>query len=272
MSKTMSNHGVLCDRQIEQELNEGNIVIEPFHPEQVSNCSYDVRLGEFYYANDKPPACYNPWSLEHTHRYWGKAKQAQVAGTEDAAALGLRAGDRYIRLKPGQSILAHTQEFIGGKGFITTMMKARSSAGRSNVTVCKCAGWGDIGYCNRWTMEVTNGCTCDVILPVGARIAQIVFFYSSTPNKPYVGKYQGHYQGLDELIRAWTPESMLPKLNLETIQAEPATAASKLNLETIQAEPTPQRDSPETIQAPCGDVLETERRLNGHWPVNAPVN
>ncbi|MCX8513508.1 MAG: hypothetical protein ORN26_00305 [Candidatus Pacebacteria bacterium] len=43
-------------------------------------------------------------------------------------------------MRPGETILAHTNEFIGGRNHITTMMKARSSMGRSFIEVCKCAG------------------------------------------------------------------------------------------------------------------------------------
>ena len=50
----------------------------------------------------------------------------------------------YEDLHPGETILAHTQEFIGGRECVTTMMKARSSLGRVFVAVCKCAGWGDV--------------------------------------------------------------------------------------------------------------------------------
>lgn len=58
--------------------------------------------------------------------------------------------DRIIWITPGETILAHTNEFIGGCKSVTTMMKARSSLGRNFIEVCKCAGWGDVGYINRW--------------------------------------------------------------------------------------------------------------------------
>lgn len=57
------------------------------------------------------------------------------------------------------------------------MMKARSSIGRNFIEVCKCAGWGDVGYINRWTMEITNNSSHYAIpLVVGRRIGQIIFF------------------------------------------------------------------------------------------------
>ena len=89
-------------------------------------------------------------------------------------------------------------QYIGGRETVTTMMKARSSMGRNFIAVCKasadlffcnlffvsnhcyqCAGWGDIGYINRWTMEITNNSRYySIPLVVGRRIAQIVFFDS----------------------------------------------------------------------------------------------
>ena len=115
----------------------------------------------------------------------------------------------------GETILAHTIEFIGGKNYITTMMKARSSMGRNFIEVCKCAGWGDVGFTNRWTMEITNNSRHYVIpLVVGRRIAQIVFMKTGAiAGADYTegGKYQGT-GNIRELKREWKPRMMLPKL------------------------------------------------------------
>ena len=45
--------------------------------------------------------------------------------------------DRIIWIKPGETILGHTLEYIGGRHTITSMMKARSSMGRNFIEVCK---------------------------------------------------------------------------------------------------------------------------------------
>jgi dCTP deaminase len=84
--------------------------------------------------------------------------------------------------------------------------------------VCKCAGWGDVGYINRWTMEITNNSRHYAIpLVVGRRIAQIVFFETGhILNNDYSssGKYQSH-QDLTKMKKEWNPSSMLPKLYLD---------------------------------------------------------
>ena len=123
-----------------------------------------------------------------------------------------------IWISPVESILAHTIEFIGGRTTVTTMMKARSSMGRNFIEVCKCAGWGDIGYVNRWTMEITNNSrNYSIPLVVGRRIAQIVFFDSDgTDGTDYAkgGKYQSSLD-VNEVKKMWTPYDMLPRMYLD---------------------------------------------------------
>jgi dCTP deaminase len=97
--------------------------------------------------------------------------------TKSPPLKGIKPSDELIWIFPGETILAHTQQFLGGRKNVTTMMKARSSMGRNFIEVCKCAGWGDVGYYNRWTMEITNNSLhYSIPLVVGRRVAQIVFF------------------------------------------------------------------------------------------------
>lgn len=91
--------------------------------------------------------------------------------------------------------------------------------GRNFIEVCKCAGWGDIGYVNRWTMEITNNSRYySIPLVVGRRIAQIIFFdtVGTVGKRQYgdSGKYQGS-QSVEELCQNWTPTDMLPKMYLD---------------------------------------------------------
>lgn len=209
--------GVLSSSDILREIKDGNIVIrDPINPnvlDQVSNSSFDVTLGRYYYTCDNTVKMVNPWNKDHITSYWKHLNEANTVANEvESDTTGVPIGQGYIALTPGENILAHTNEYIGGKNFITTMMKARSSLGRSGITVCRDAGWGDIDYINRWTMEITNN-TQDttIILPVGVRVAQIVFFYSSPPITGYQGKYQTS-KDIDTIIRTWSPECMLPRL------------------------------------------------------------
>mgnify|MGYP001590927594 CR=1 FL=1 len=211
----------LSDKNILLHIELGNIIIDPFKIDNLATSSYDVSLGEFYFREQKVEdemRIYNIYSKKHTERVWGtepyKAKRAKDVLREYELE-GINDSDKVILIGPGETILAHTEEFVGGQNTITTMMKARSSMGRSFIEVCKCAGWGDVGYTNRWTMEVTNNSKHYTIpLVVGRRIAQIIFFEVGPIIKDDYRK-DGKYHDNTDLAKTkkeWDPIMMLPRL------------------------------------------------------------
>ncbi len=212
----------LSDKKILAEKKKGDIVITPFKKENLNTSSYDVTLGEWYYREQPTKHnhnIYNIYQQSHTEHVWGKAQRAEKASKVfqkyNLSFKGISPNDKIILLQPGETILAHTQEFIGGRDHITTMMQARSSLGRNFIEVCKCAGWGDVGYTNRWTMEITNNSQHYAIpLVVGRRIAQIVFMETGEIlDKHYAqdGKYSSSTD-IKILKKEWNPYDMLPKL------------------------------------------------------------
>ena len=212
----------LSDKEILRHMGIGNILIDPFRNDNLSTSSYDVSLGEFYFREQKPGdemRIYNIYSKKHTERVWGtkpyQAKKAKDVLREDELE-GMSDSDKIILIGPGETILAHTEEFIGGQNTITTMMKARSSMGRSFIEVCKCAGWGDVGYTNRWTMEITNNSNHYIIpLVVGRRIAQIIFFDVGGILKNDYRKDGKYHDNPDftKTKKEWRPQMMLPRLH-----------------------------------------------------------
>ena len=214
----------LSNRRILEEMKKGDIVIAPFNEDQLATSSYDVTLGEYFFREQPPNynhSLYNIWDQAHVEHVWGAKKVERAVTAKEAFSKysfewnGIHPTDKVIVLRPGETILAHTNEFIGGKDHITTMMKARSSTGRNFIEVCKCAGWGDVGYVNRWTMEITNNSKNYIIpLVVGRRIAQIVFFETGPilgADYAASGKYASSTK-ISELKKAWKPEMMLPRL------------------------------------------------------------
>lgn len=214
----------LSDRLILAHMKAGNIVIVPFEESQLQNSSYDLRLGRYYYQEQNPGAdryLFNPYNKNHVKRVWGGWQKAVKAkslmgsfpnGREDWE--GIYPDDDVILFEPQRTYLCHTHEFIGMRNVGTTMMKARSTIGRIFLEVCKCAGWGDNGYINRWTMEITNNSLHHAIpVVVGTRIAQLTFFYTGETDRPYhkTGSYQNSAD-INKLIKEWDKESMLPKL------------------------------------------------------------
>jgi dCTP deaminase len=218
---------LLSRNAILRHLDKGTIIIDPFDERKLKTTSYDVSLGEWFWREGNPEEgsrMHNLYDEESTQRVWqGPYKSESVHTVSKRAGVDLkniRENDKIVLLRPGETILGHTQEFIGGRERIVTKMYARSSLGRNFVEVCKDAGWGDIGYFNRWTMEITNNSQYFTIpLVVGRRIGQIVFYevepLTSTPD--YVGeggKYQ-RSQDLMTLKASWKPEQMIPKMHLD---------------------------------------------------------
>jgi len=204
----------LSDKEILAARERGDIIIDPFDERCLGTDSYDVRLGEFYYYEiESFDRLFNPFDPACVARVWGRVEEAAEYYN---LVPGWKRGDRAIVLSAGETILAHTQEFIGTRRNYTTKMFARSSAGRAMIGVCKCAGKGDVGYFNRWTMEITSFSRHYTIpLKVGMRIAQIEFLHVGETRRTY-GATHGKYQDssdLDIVKASWRPEMMLPRFH-----------------------------------------------------------
>jgi dCTP deaminase len=206
--------GILTGHEIKKQYEIGNIIIHPKNRDPGPN-SYDVAIGNSFWRqapNDSGKDIYF-FSDEHDiRRNWQYCEAEKwenivnelttnnILDQESSECIYdvYDPNDKIILLNPGELILAHTEEFIGSVGNvpITTEMKARSSAGRSGISVCKCAGMGDPGYCTRWTMEVKNEGNKIIPIKVGTRIAQIVFITTVGQVESYTNT--GHYFNIKE--------------------------------------------------------------------------
>lgn len=219
--------GIYSDVEIKEALKAGHIRIYPFEESNLSGASYDVRLGEYFFTTDRlqNKPVYNPYDPDDVARYFEhEAKQAEPHH-KVCAKRGLELFANIPRehpvilLNPHERILAHTYEFIGINPPGTTQMLARSTTGRNGIVVCKDAGWGDPGYKGRWTMEIQNDNHEITPLPVGVRIAQIVFLRSGQTDFNYGtdGKYY-LTQTLEEEVENWHPDMMLPRAYKDEIK------------------------------------------------------
>lgn len=200
---------MLSDKSIMWAMKAGNIVIDPFDKRQLGTNSYDCRLGEWYFEQDRRldvPLYSRVLFSQEVRDLWGEPRQAI---------------DDLIPVRAGATILAHTIEVIGGRNGYLAKMHTRSTVARSGLSVCRCAGVGDVGYIARWTMEISNHTHNTIWLPVGARIAQMVFEFVGETLKPYEGNYgQGTWGPMDMLPSAksdWAVEEYRATLEQERI-------------------------------------------------------
>lgn len=242
-------NGVYSNKELKVALALGHVVCDP-KPTKLSGSSIDVRLGEHFFLAGNPRevnGIFNPFDQEDTLRYFGDAKVAKAAKIVIQKALknldhliesGVITQKTYkarrehlhdtdeiknldpehpiILLRPGERILAHTEEFIGIRAPGTTSMQTRSTIGRTGIATCFCAGWGDPGYINRWTMEINNLNEFEYLpLAHGQRVAQIVFSSTGPVENEYAnttGKYQTvSSDDLEGLKASWSPQQILPQ-------------------------------------------------------------
>jgi len=218
--------GIFSNIQIKEALGSGHIVCTPFAPKHISHASLDVTLGYYYYRTErsKDHPVYNPFEETDVARYFEGALVAKPhkEWCEENGIKPLKGiPNRHpvIPIRPGERILAHTHEFFGIKPPGACEVKSRSSWGRNGVAVCFDAGWIDPGYINRLTLEIYNLNQNELmLLPVGERIAQIIFHetgpvkgsYGEGRDNGFSGKYQSGTD-LGKLIQNWQPEMMLPR-------------------------------------------------------------
>lgn len=173
---------ILFDVDIIAAVERGDIAITDFDDSEdgpLGTNSYDLRLGRYFFEV-----------------IWG------IDGPWYVGPVVAQEG-RHVSVPVGGTLLAMTNERVKTAKNIMGIMKSRSSTGREAVTVCKCAGLGDVGYDNHWTMELTAFTRIgQPFVTVGERIAQMAFFKGdSEPRNPYQGQYR---------IEDW-PLCMVPK-------------------------------------------------------------
>lgn len=164
----------LVDHQIIKFANEG--LIQPFNEEQVNPASYDVRLSDALLVEVCDKHEHPPESLKCDCR-WAKVSCADSP---------------YI-LKPGEFILACTDEILTLPSNIEAVFQLKSSRGREGFEHVLSA-YIDPGFSGRLTLELLNvNRYNDLALSKGMLIGQVRFNrLQSRPRKDY--SQTGHYQ------------------------------------------------------------------------------
>jgi dCTP deaminase len=157
---------ILTDKQILEAVANGDIIIEPWRPENLGTNSYDVHLG-------KHIALYTDRELDA--RKHNKVKHFEI-------------GEEGILLQPGTLYLGMTEEYTETHHSVP-FLEGKSSVGRLGIDIHATAGKGDVGFCNNWTLEIS--CVQPVRVYAGMPIGQLIYFKIDGDINNYYNKKKG---------------------------------------------------------------------------------
>ncbi len=163
---------ILTDQRILDEIETGNILIEPFRKECLGTNSYDVHLG----------------------RYLAVYKNRELDARKHNEIEEIVMSEEGYVLQPHTLYLGVTEEYTETHKHVP-FLEGKSSIGRLGIDIHATAGKGDVGYCNTWTLEIS--CTQPVRIYPGMPIGQLIYFnvegditnyYNKKKNAKYINR------------------------------------------------------------------------------------
>ncbi len=140
---------ILSGEEIKRNIGS-NIIINPYDETQINPNSYNLKL----------------------HNEMLIYKNEIIDPKENNETTKIIIPDEGYVLEPGQLYLGRTCEYTETHGFVP-MVIGRSSVGRIGVSVHISAGFGDVGYCGFWTLQLT--CIKKVKIYPFMKICQIFY-------------------------------------------------------------------------------------------------
>jgi|ERR1700674_4451915 dCTP deaminase len=155
---------ILTQRRICDEVQNGNIILDPFCVGQLNPNSYNYRLA--------PVIARRTGEGDTTNIQWEE----------------LTVGPEGFLLEPRRLYLGLTEEIIGSRRYTTTLL-GRSSIGRLGLFLNVTADLGHVGSASRWTLELK------VVQPLRIYprmlIGQVAFWGNRGASIDYCGRYNG---------------------------------------------------------------------------------
>ena len=158
---------ILNGDEIIEAQKTGKIRIDPWDEKKVGSNSYDVCLLptlKYYSSNIVDPRIQNQTN--------------EIAITE-----------KGLLLEAGKFFLGSTNEYnFNYANDLVPMLEGRSSIARLGLTIHVTAGFGDLGFCGRWTLEIIPA--IDIIVYPYMPIGQLYWLRTNKTHRHYHGKYQ----------------------------------------------------------------------------------
>lgn len=179
---------ILSGEEIRKNLGT-NIKIDPFDPERLNPNSYNLSL----------------------HNELLTYEEVVLDMRQPNRVRRLTIPDSGLVLSPNQLYLARTIERTETHGFVP-MIEGRSSIGRLGLFVHVTAGFGDVGFCGYWTLEMF------AVQPVriypGVQICQIIYHQVEGDIREYQSDKYQHNQDIQ-------PSLMFKELNPDAQPHDP---------------------------------------------------
>jgi dCTP deaminase len=158
---------ILTGEEILREMNAGTISIEPYDPSRLNPNSYNLCL----------------------HNKLQMLSDDVLDMKKKCATQEITIPESGYRLEPGRLYLGRTVEFTKSLKHVP-LLEGRSSIGRLGISIHATAGFGDVGFCGFWTLEISV--VQPVIIYPFIEICQI--YYTEVKGKlmEYKGKYQNN--------------------------------------------------------------------------------
>lgn len=162
---------ILSGMEIEREIQQGNIKIDPWDPARLNPNSYNLTLADELMI-------YEDEILDMKKK---------------PSAQNIRIPEEGIVLEPGRLYLGRTRELTETHRYVP-MIEGRSSVGRLGLFVHITAGFGDVGFTGYWTLEIM------AIQPIriysGIDICQIFYHRISDNHLEYRSDKYQHNSGI----------------------------------------------------------------------------
>lgn len=178
----------LTDKDIREEVKNGNITLKPFDIKQLQPATYDIRLGNTFIVNDP----HTTMAIDPEKGIYPNTHKVEVSD-----------GDEFI-LHPGVSILGYSKEYFGAENFLIEV-NGKSSLARIGLIVHNSASIVNPGHYLNIALELCNLNNVPIILRPGMEIAQLSFStLSSNTKRTY--KQTGRYH-INNIVGYVPPKS-----------------------------------------------------------------
>lgn len=189
---------ILTDITILECIDKGEIVISPFNKDNLGTNSVDLTLNpkmlvyqraEDYInhslVNDKSGVIFIGLTADGNAIYKELYQEYHIDCFEKNETFGFTIPDDGFVLRPGQLYIASTNEYTETHNTVPKL-EGKSSIGRLGLFVHVTAGYGDVGFCGTWTLELVA--TVPIKIYPNMKICQIS--YHSITEKPMVSYKQ----------------------------------------------------------------------------------